>query len=104
MGGAFAGARLRLGEQLRATPGFLDPFDHVTFSYELGLVKPQPEIYRDAIEGLGVKPEEALFLDDRADNVEGARAVGMLGEVFTTWEDFLADARKRHALPEPGVT
>ncbi len=63
-----------LGEALRATPGFLDPFDHVTFSYELKVVKPAAAIYDDAIHGVGVSPSEALFLDDKVENVErGAR-------------------------------
>ena len=34
-----------LGERLREADGFLEHFDHVTFSYELALVKPQREIY-----------------------------------------------------------
>jgi|HubBroStandDraft_1064217.scaffolds.fasta_scaffold354053_1 putative hydrolase of the HAD superfamily len=90
-----------LGEKLRVTPGFLDPFDHVTFSYQLGSIKPEPEIYLDAIRGLGVAPREALFLDDRLDNVEGARAVGLLGELFSTWEDFLLHTLPRYSLPAP---
>jgi putative hydrolase of the HAD superfamily len=89
-----------LGEELRGTPGFLEHFDHVTFSYELGVVKPQPEIYRDTIEGLGITAEDALFLDDRQDNVDGSCAVGLRGEVYTTWEDFVASGLpERHALP-----
>jgi putative hydrolase of the HAD superfamily len=92
-----------LGEELRATSGFLDHFDHVTFSYELGVVKPQAEIYRDAITGLGIEPAQALFLDDRQDNVEGSRAVGLRGELYTNWEDFLASGLSAHyALPAPG--
>ncbi|HEY4362227.1 MAG TPA: HAD family phosphatase [Bryobacteraceae bacterium] len=90
-----------LGEELRATAGFLDPFDHHTFSYELKMVKPQAEIYHHALEGLGVKPEEALFLDDRPENVAGARAVGMHSEIFSSWEFFLEDALERYALPAP---
>jgi len=90
-----------LGEELRATAGFLDPFDHVTYSYELKMVKPQAGIYHHAIAGLGVKPEEALFLDDRIENVEGARAVGMHSEVFTTWEHFVEEVLDRYALPAP---
>ncbi len=92
-----------IGEALRATPGFLDPFDHVTFSYELGIVKPDPAIYHDALRGLNVAPEEALFLDDKPENVEGARAVGLLGEVYTSWEDFLEHALKRYDLPPPSL-
>jgi putative hydrolase of the HAD superfamily len=90
-----------LGEELRATPGFLDPFDHVTFSYELGSIKPEPAIYRDAIRGLSVPPHEALFLDDRLENVEGARAAGMVAELFLTWEDFLLHTLPRYPLPAP---
>ena len=90
-----------LGEELRAAPGFLDPFDHVTFSYEMGSIKPEPAIYLDAIGGLGVAPGEALFLDDRTDNVQGARAVGLQAEVFTTWEEFVESDLKRYRLPAP---
>jgi putative hydrolase of the HAD superfamily len=92
-----------IGEALRATPGFLDPFDHVTFSYELGIVKPDAAIYHDALRGLDVAPEEALFLDDKLENIEGARAVGLLGEVYSSWEDFLEHALKRYELPSPSL-
>ena len=90
-----------LGEELRATPGFLDPFGHLTFSYELQKVKPQPEIYLDAIQGVGVEPSEALFLDDRPDNVEGAQAVGMKALLYSTWEDFVTGGRAHYDLPGP---
>ncbi|MEO5925293.1 MAG: HAD family phosphatase [Bryobacteraceae bacterium] len=82
-----------LGENLRrnhflAKP-FMDHFDHVTLSYELLSVKPQAAIYRHSVEGLGVAPEEALFLDDKLPNVHGAIEVGLRAELFTTWEDFV---------------
>jgi putative hydrolase of the HAD superfamily len=90
-----------LGENLRATDGFLDHFDQITFSYELGVLKPEPEIYRYAVRGLGVAPEEALFLDDRPENVEGARAIGLHAEIFTTWEEFEEQHQPRYPLPAP---
>ena len=90
-----------LGEELRATPGFLDPFDHVTFSYELGTVKPEAAIYQDAVAGLRLKPDEILFLDDRKENVDGARAAGLVAEVFSTWEEFLEQTLIRYDLPMP---
>ena len=90
-----------LGERLRAEPGFLDHFDQVTFSYELGVIKPEAPIYRHAIEGLGVAPAEALFLDDRPENVLGARAVGIHAEVFDSWEEFLERDFLRLGLPRP---
>jgi putative hydrolase of the HAD superfamily len=88
-----------LGEALRATPGFLAPFDHVTFSYELKIVKPEAGIYRDAVRGAGVSAHEALLLDDKLENVQGARAVGLQAEVYSTWETFLAETAKRYTLP-----
>ncbi len=90
-----------LGESLRAEPGFLDHFDQVTFSYELGVIKPEPEIYHHAIQRLGIEPAQALFLDDRAENVQGALVAGLHGEIFTTWEEFLTHDRARYGLPEP---
>jgi putative hydrolase of the HAD superfamily len=91
-----------LGEELRATPGFLDPFDHVTFSYELGRIKPEAEIYRDATGGLGIEPAQALFLDDRPENVEGAHAAGLQAVLYSTWEDFVAQGvSASYGLPAP---
>jgi putative hydrolase of the HAD superfamily len=92
-----------LGEALRATPGFLDPFDHVTFSYELKSVKPEPEIYLDAIRGVGVPAAEALFVDDKIQNIEGARKVGLAAELFTTWEEFEPRMLPRVSPRTPGA-
>ena len=52
-------------------------FDTAVISAEVGLHKPQPEIYRLAAERLGVAPEECIFVDDLRENCEGAEAVGM---------------------------
>jgi epoxide hydrolase-like predicted phosphatase len=52
-------------------------FDSITLSCEEGVMKPDPRIFQVALGRAGVKPEEALFVDDFIENVEGARAVGM---------------------------
>jgi putative hydrolase of the HAD superfamily len=52
-------------------------------SGELGLLKPQPEIYRHALDGLGISAAEAVFIDDREPNVRGAEALGITGHLFT---------------------
>lgn len=90
-----------LARALRATPGFLDHFDQVTFSCERGVIKPQPKIYRHAIEQLQIQPAEALFIDDRPENIEGARGVGLRVELFTTWEEFCKQDLARYGLPQP---
>jgi putative hydrolase of the HAD superfamily len=66
-----------LGEHLRNRMRLTGEFDHHSFSYELRVAKPEAAIYRHALDGLGLAAGEALFLDDRAENVEGARAAGL---------------------------
>ena len=53
-------------------------------SGEVKLLKPDPAIYFLALDRFRLRPDEALFVDDRAINVEGAEAVGMKGHLFTT--------------------
>jgi putative hydrolase of the HAD superfamily len=52
-------------------------FDTSVISAEVHMHKPQPEIYRLAVERLGVEPAECIFVDDLRENCEGAEAVGM---------------------------
>ena len=53
------------------------------YSFELGCVKPEPDIYLAACGRIGVAPGECLFLDDTIECVEGARRVGMRASHFT---------------------
>ena len=66
---------------------FIDTFEGVIISAEVGVMKPDPKIYRLAAESVGVAPDEALFIDDFIENIEGARAVGMQALHFTDPED-----------------
>jgi putative hydrolase of the HAD superfamily len=52
-------------------------FDALVISGEVGLHKPQPEIFRLAAERLGVAPGRCVFVDDLRENVDGAEAIGM---------------------------
>lgn len=52
-------------------------FDAVVISGEVGLHKPEPEIYLRAAEEAGVEPADCVFVDDLRENCEGAEAVGM---------------------------
>jgi putative hydrolase of the HAD superfamily len=56
---------------------WLKRFDFVTFSGEVSLIKPDPAIYEHTLRGLGVTPQEALFLDDREINIRAARSLGI---------------------------
>jgi epoxide hydrolase-like predicted phosphatase len=57
----------------------MEIFDATVISGDVGLHKPQPEIYLLACERLGANPSECVFVDDLAENVAGAEAVGMVG-------------------------
>jgi len=54
-----------------------DAFDKLIISAEVGLAKPDPRIYRLALEGLGVEASHAIFVDDFLENLEAASALGM---------------------------
>lgn len=65
-------------ERINAT----DLFDSLTISSELGVIKPQPAIYRAALNNLGVEASEAIFIDDAQRNVEGAIAEGIVSILY----------------------
>jgi len=59
-------------------------FDVLVWSFQLSLAKPDPAIYRHALQQLGTRPEETLFLDDKRVNIEAAQALGIKAIEFTT--------------------
>jgi HAD superfamily hydrolase (TIGR01509 family) len=66
-------------------------FDTLMMSHEVGLVKPDPAIYRTALDRLGAVPERSVFFDDIPAYVQAARSLGMHAEVFTTAAAFERD-------------
>jgi putative hydrolase of the HAD superfamily len=80
-------------------------FDVLVWSYQLGIAKPDPELYRHTLGELGVQPEETLFIDDKPANVEAARALGIQAIQFTSVErlrEELIAAGLDGELPLPG--
>jgi putative hydrolase of the HAD superfamily len=63
------------GRYDRAT--FPELFDGVVISGDVGMHKPQPEIFLLGAERAGVAPEQCVFVDDLRENCDGAEAVGM---------------------------
>jgi len=66
-------------------------FDVLVWSCQIGVVKPDPAIYRHALDKLALPPEETLFIDDKLLNIEVARALGMNAIEFSTVEQLRAD-------------
>lgn len=76
---------------------FLPYMDGVVFSCEVNQLKPEPEIYRTLMDRYGLAAEECVFLDDREENCEGARKLGIKAICF---QNFTQAAK---ALEELGV-
>lgn len=74
-----------------------DAFDVVVGSAFEKVMKPNPAIYHAALDRLGVAPDQAVFIDDFAHNIQGAKAVGMEGIHFQPGVDVVV------ALQQLGV-
>lgn len=61
-----------------------DAFDCLVISAELGLIKPEPPIYQFTLDQLGVRPDQAVFVDDFIENIEAARKLGWQTVHFQT--------------------
>jgi putative hydrolase of the HAD superfamily len=66
-----------LVNHLRTNGQWMENFDFKTFSAEVRLIKPAPGIYQHTLDGLAISAPEALFIDDRENNIQAARALGM---------------------------
>jgi putative hydrolase of the HAD superfamily len=65
---------------------WLDRFDVLVWSYQHKMAKPDPAIYKLTLDRLGTRPEETVFIDDKQPNIDAARALGLVGILFTTIE------------------
>jgi putative hydrolase of the HAD superfamily len=78
---------------------WLPEFDAITFSCEVGVCKPEPEIYRQCLLALGVHPSEVLFFDDREPNIRAAEALGLHAILFTDVPSAAREIDRRFSLP-----
>ncbi|WP_168442367.1 HAD family hydrolase [Pontiella desulfatans] len=62
--------------------GFFNGATGLFLSYEVGARKPNPDIYRHALDALGVSGADCFFLDDLPENVEAARSLGINAHRF----------------------
>jgi putative hydrolase of the HAD superfamily len=80
--GVLSNAPASLATAVRAAP-WSACFQTLVFSSDLGLMKPDPLVYRAADERLGRRPSQVLFFDDRPENVAAARAHGWRAHLWT---------------------
>ncbi|MEV8540411.1 HAD family phosphatase [Streptomyces sp. NPDC051572] len=74
---------------LTAQP-WLRRLDHVAFSGKIKAAKPDPAAFQHCVDALRAAPTDFLFVDDRAENVRAARAMGMHGHLFTGRDELAA--------------
>ena len=64
----------------------LSHFDQHFLSYEMGVLKPDPEFFLSMLRDLGVPPTDCVFIDDVTENVESARGLGITAVQFQSNE------------------
>jgi len=69
-------------------------FDYHFASCYIKLRKPDPEVYRYVLKKIGLKPGEVIFIDNRLDNVLGARSIGIRSIVFKGQKDLISRLKK----------
>jgi putative hydrolase of the HAD superfamily len=74
---------------------WLSQFDYLTWSCDLGVVKPNPAIYLHTVKKLGVAPDKALFIDNLEKNTVGAEAAGLHANVFENVQQLQSDLSRR---------
>lgn len=83
--------------------GFYDGFDPVLLSCEVGYAKPDEKFYQMAVDQLGVKPEEIVFIDDQQICLEPAKAMGMHAILAKTPEQIVHDT-KEFVIKQNGIS
>lgn len=76
----------------------LHRFESLLVSCDLGMAKPDPEIYRHLLRVTGVEASRCLFVDDTGLNVEAARELGFHGHTFRTPSGFREELRQAGAM------
>ena len=68
--------------------------DKVIYSYQVGCMKPEKEIYQKALNLSGSSPEKTLFIDDRIENIHGAASLGINTHHFRNRRTLLKSFRE----------
>jgi len=82
---------------------WLPEFDHRTFSCDVRMAKPGADIYLHSLRGLDIAPQEALFLDDKLENIRAAEALGIHSILYTTPRDLAEKIHNCYDIPPPPV-
>jgi len=71
-------------ENIQQHFSWISDFDVLIWSFQHSMIKPDPKIYHLLLARLGTAPDETVFLDDKLENIEAARRLGIHGLHFST--------------------
>ena len=90
-------------EYLKKNFPVFEAFDRVFLSFQLGLIKPDKQIYNLVSRQLAVAPEEIFYTDDRPELVESAKSLGFAGCVFTDYNQLICDLNLQGVTCPPSL-
>ncbi len=76
------------------SPNEAELFDDILLSYEVGMIKPEPELFKIAADRLGVEINECILVDDGLMNCKGAENVGMKAVYYHDFDQFEVEINK----------
>ena len=76
----------------------LDHFEYKFLSYNIGHLKPEPEIYHHVIDNISFPKEELFFIDDLKSNVESARSEGIDSVQYSNYDELLKECQIRKIM------
>lgn len=82
---------------------YAEHFDALFHSWRIGRVKPDPAFFSHIVTELGIEPDEAVFVDDLAENVAGARRAGLRAVHFPLLDTIGHLRRRLRRLGVPGT-
>ena len=76
----------------------LDHFEYKFLSYNIGHLKPEPEIYHHVIDNIPFPKEELFFIDDLKSNIESARSEGIDSVQYSDYDELLKECQIRDIM------
>ena len=76
----------------------LDHFEYKFLSYNIGHLKPEPEIYHHVIDNIPFPKEELFFIDDLKSNIESARSEGIDSVQYSNYDELLKECQIRNIM------
>ncbi len=84
--------------EFRHTEKILEHFDKFIVSCDIKVNKPDKEIYEALINKFKLEPSQSIFIDDRLQNVEGAKSIGMESERFMGYDNLIKVFKEKYCI------